>query len=253
MSYVGRGAGDFSSLVVDTVFFLAYSNKTRGLAFYVYEKGEGLFPSRKRENLSDGILSFLQKTYGKKSISKWDIFYYVYSILNSTEYKETYKNNLFDSDPRVPILKSYQDFRLCAEIGEKLSKLHLGYEKAPPSTKPTIEYYNEKEKKRGDYYEIYKMKLSKDQPYSLVYNENITIQNIPKEIDDFKVNGSNLLQLLCQHYKVKKEEKSGFESNPNLYKGGKYIFNLVLSIIHVSLESSKLIKKIPRIESRYIS
>ena len=45
-----------------------------------------------------------------KSVSKEDIFYYVYGFLHSPEYRETFANDLKKMLPRLPLVEDVKDF-----------------------------------------------------------------------------------------------------------------------------------------------
>ena len=50
-------------------------------------------------------------------------------------------------------------------------------------------------------------------------------------------------------YQVKTDKKSGITDDPNLYSDDeKYIFNLLLSIINVSVQTVDLINSLPPLE-----
>jgi predicted helicase len=55
-------------------------------------------------------------------ITKKDIFHYVYAVLHSPAYRQTYELDLKREFPRIPL---YADFWRYAEAGKKLMELHL--------------------------------------------------------------------------------------------------------------------------------
>ena len=277
----GIGSGDFSSLIFNKIVDYYTVDKGQLFSYYFYhlldeksgqdnfdfisnkqqrkvivnEYGEKL---ERRENITQWILDYCQSIYKNKVITKWDIFYYCYGILHSEEYKDTYKNDLFREIARVPFLKSYADFKKTSDIGKKLSDYHSNYEAIDPKK----DYYKiekqhyllpVKEEQKDNFYKVVKMKLGKKEerePYSLIYNEHITISNIPKEVDNYKISGRNLLTWLIANYQ-RKELNNGYIKDPNNYKGGKYIYDLVLKLITLAIESDKLIKQIPKIKGNY--
>ena len=100
-----------------------------------------------------------------------------------------------------------------------------------------------------DDYRVTKIKfLSKDRKDTIIFNDNITISNIPLEAYDYVVNGRSPLEWVMDQYQYTADKESGIIDDPNLYdeeKGGKYVFDLILSLITVSLETQKLIKELP--------
>lgn len=130
---------------------------------------------------------------------------------------------------------------------KKLIDLHLNYEKAPAYQEVKIEY--KKKNMTKDDYRVTKIKfLSKDRKDTIIFNDNITISNIPLEAYDYVVNGRSPLEWVMDQYQYTVDKESGIIDDPNLYdeeKGGKYVFDLILSLITVSLETQKLIKELP--------
>ena len=77
------------------------------------------------DNISDTALRAFQEHYRDDSISKDDIFDYVYGILHAPNYREQFANDLSKMLPHIPYAP---DFRAFAEAGKKLADLHLNYE-----------------------------------------------------------------------------------------------------------------------------
>lgn len=196
------------------------------------------------DTLNDKALSLFKERYGDKSITSSSVFSYIYAVLNSKSYREKYSNNLGKEMPKIPFLK---DFEKWSEIGKKLIDLHLNYEKAPAYQEVKIEY--KKKNMTKDDYRVTKIKfLSKDRKDTIIFNDNITISNIPLEAYDYVVNGRSPLEWVMDQYQYTVDKESGIIDDPNLYdeeKGGKYVFDLILSLITVSLETQKLIKELP--------
>ena len=196
------------------------------------------------DTLNDKAISLFKERYGDKSITSSSVFSYIYAVLNSKSYREKYSNNLGKEMPRIPFLK---DFEKWSEIGKKLIDLHLNYEKAPAYQEVKIEY--KKKDMTKDDYRVTKIKfLSKDRKDTIIFNDNITISNIPLEAYDYVVNGRSPLEWVMDQYQYTADKESGIIDDPNLYdeeKGGKYVFDLILSLITVSLETQKLIKELP--------
>lgn len=81
---------------------------------------------------------------------------------------------------------------------------------------------------------------------TIVFNHDITITDIPQEAYYYQINGRSAIAWVMDQYQIKVDKKSGIEDDPNVYSDNeKYIFNLLLSIINVSLKTIKLINKLP--------
>lgn len=110
--------------------------------------------------------------------------------------------------PRIPFLK---DFEKWSEIGKKLIDLHLNYEKAPAYQKVKIE-------KKADNYSINTIKfLSKERKDTIIFNDSITISNIPLESFNYIVNGRSPLDWVLDQYKYTIDKDSGIVDDPNRY------------------------------------
>src|SRR5205823_10382966 len=44
--------------------------------------------------------------YGDRSITKWDIFHYIYAVLHHPEYRQRYSANLRRELPRIPFVSA---------------------------------------------------------------------------------------------------------------------------------------------------
>lgn len=191
------------------------------------------------DTLNDNALSLFKEKYEDKSITSSSVFSYIYAVLNSKSYREKYSNNLGKEMPRIPFLK---DFWGWSNIGKALIDFHLNYEKAKP-------YAGVKIEKNTEDYKVTKIRyLLKDRKDTIIFNDHIIISNIPLKAYDYVVNGRSPIDWVLDQYQYNVDKESGIIDDPNLYdeeKGGKYVFDLILSLITVSLETQKLIKELP--------
>lgn len=77
------------------------------------------------------------------------------------------------------------------------------------------------------------------------------IQNIPLKAYDYIVNGKSAIEWIMERYAITTDKKSGIKNDPNLWsleqKQPRYILDLLLSIIHVSLETQKIVATLPKL------
>lgn len=238
---------DFSCIATDTLIDLGCMSAAQSFPLKWYEK-ESIQPSFfKSESNEDGyicndsindeeLLSF-QRKYNDTEISKEKIFTYIYGLFHMPKYKELYANNLSKELPRIPFLSN---FDLISSIGKELMNLHINYENAKPYDKCTI-------KTKKEDYSIRKITFLNSAKRTILFNENITIDNIPSEIYEYKVNGRSPIEWIMDQYQYSIDKDSRIINDPNKFKpeGGKYVFDLILSLITVSLETQKLIKELP--------
>ena len=77
------------------------------------------------DNISDTALNAFRNHYHDDTITKDDIFDYVYGILHAPSYRDEFANDLSKMIPRIPFAP---DFRAFAEAGQRLADLHLNYD-----------------------------------------------------------------------------------------------------------------------------
>lgn len=222
------------------------SKGTAQLTFDDLDKGESI-KWHKRYAISDAILGKYREIYGDR-VTKEDIFYYIYAVFHSKDYTTTYEDNLSKEMPRVPMLAHFPEY---VKIGRALADLHLNYEKPVSaenigvSIEMRAENYTIEDKMRfGKVRDSAKGKLVDDKSV-IVYNPYITIRNIPAAAYDYNINGKSAIEWIVEQYAVTTDKASGIVNDPNAYAGGKYIFDLLLSIISVSLKTQELIAKLP--------
>lgn len=205
----------------------------------------------RRDGISDWILRECKQRYGNK-VTKEDIFYYVYGILHSPEYRNTFEADLKKMLPRLPLVDKPEEFIVFSQAGRKLADLHLNYESIEPYQGVNVEI-----KSINPSYEVEKMRFgkldSKTADKSVIfYNNQITISGIPLEAYDYVVNGKSAIEWVMERYQITTDSKSGIVNNPNDWSrehgDEKYIFNLVLRIITVSLETMKIVNSLPRLK-----
>jgi predicted helicase len=95
-----------------------------------------------------------------------------------------------------------------------------------------------------------KSKLLEDKSV-IHYNNSITITGIPLEAYEYVVNGRSALDWLVERYRVTVDKDSGLINDPNEWakehNEPRYILDLILRIITVSLETIKIVNNLPRL------
>ncbi|HFU4074009.1 TPA: DEAD/DEAH box helicase [Streptococcus suis] len=177
----------------------------------------------------------------KLGLSLDDTFAYVYGLLNSREYQEKYANDLKKDLARIPIAKHKEKY---VDVGKALMDLHLNYEEVPVYDDVDIQLSSQPS------YKVTKMKfIKKGDCSAIVYNNDITIKNIPEKAYEYMVNGRSAIEWIMDQYQVKTDKKSGITDDPNDYSTDeKYIFNLLLRIINVSVQTVDLVNSLPKFE-----
>lgn len=213
-------------------------------------------------------------------ISKVDIFYYIYALLNHPIYQAKYADNLSKMLPRIPFMRDFWGF---VESGRKLADLHLNYEglsnadsiafaclvkdiKESKQTANGLFAKDLREKASVDIvslsesdFRIEKIKFyTKGVKDTLRLNDKIAIVNIPLKAYDYKVNGKSPIEWIIDRYQVKIDKESQIVNDPNLYeceegalkglKGGQYVLRLLLSVIEMSVQTMEILESLPAYE-----
>lgn len=221
----------FHSLIVSCIPCLDIIEKTQCFPYYIYDK-DG---SNKRENITDYSLQQFREFYQDSTITKWEIFYYVYAILHHPEYRTKYAANLKRELPRIPTIKPFKE--IC-KIGEKLADIHVNYESQKGYPLKMIENPDIPVNLR-----VEKIKLSKDKT-QLIYNDYLTLTGIPKEVFDYKLGNKSALDWIIDQYQIKTDKRSCIINDPNNLDDEMYIIRLIKKIITVSLETVKLVSEL---------
>lgn len=267
----------FSVLITDSVpsFHMVDIDGSQCFPLYLYDTAEpadtparpqaGLFdaptakptgPTR-RDAITDAGLAHFQAAYPGETLTKEDLFYYVYGLLHSPDYRERYADNLSKELPRIPRVKTAADFRAFSQAGRALAEWHLNYETVAmypatvvpdPATLTDAECRVEKMKygKLGA-----GEKGSKDKDLStLHYNARITVTGIPLAAYEYVVNGKPALDWVVERQCVKTDKDSGIVNDANDWAvetmgNARYPLELFLRVVTVSLETMKIVKGLP--------
>jgi predicted helicase len=256
---------DFFPLITKSAF--DFQTLMNGLIFplYFYEERKKNSPSLfdvagereyiRRDGVSDFILERAQKQYGK-NVSKEDIFYYVYGILHSPDYRETFANDLKKMLPRIPLVEDVRDFWAFSKAGRKLAELHINYETVPPHPEVLVTGAE------NNYFIVEKMRFpkglkAKDKPNTIIYNSQITVSNIPAKAYEYVVNGKSAIEWIMERYQVTVDKASGIKNDPNDWAkevgNPRYILDLLLSVINVSVQTVEIVAGLPKLEFETIT
>lgn len=279
----GVGDRDFSCLISDTYADYQFLFNSQCFPLYWYEENKvqerSLFDDDtikdkyiRRDGITDWILKEVRKRFGNsKAITKEHIFYYVYGILHSPQYRERFAADLKKSLPRIPIVDDVQDFMAFYKAGKALADLHLNYEQVPPSPDVTASIADAVYKEptddapfgytKYDHFFVDKMvfpkvrneagKLVPDKS-RIIYNSNITIENIPAKAYEYIVNGKSAIEWIMERYAVSQDSKSLIINDPNDWSkehgNPTYIYDLLLSVINLSVQTVDIVNSLPKLK-----
>ena len=184
------------------------------------------------------------------------VFYYIYGILHSKDYRAIYANNLQKELPRIPRVATFEDFKAFEKAGRALADLHVNYEQMKPyagckvsgledgadasDLRVTKLKYGKIAGKKGN------AALDKTK---IVYNGQITISDIPLEVQDYVVNKKSALDWVVERCGVSVDKASqivnDFNNMAEEMGDPQYILHLILRVITVSLETNKIVASLP--------
>jgi len=240
---------DYSCFITDSFCSLDLMVHCQCFPLYWYDKQavHDLFNLDNEEYskeyaISDDAFNKFKEKYGQY-ITKEDLFYYIFGVLNSKKYQELYADNLKKEMPRIPFLNHFDGY---VKAAKKLADLELNYESTPHLSSVVVE-------KKSDNYKVTQMKFAKDgknvDKTTIIFNENITVKNIPIEAYDYIVNGKSAIEWIMERYCVSQDKASGIVNDCNKYSDDpKYVLNLLLSVIAMSIKINETIKELPEYE-----
>ena len=182
-------------------------------------------------------------------MGKEDVFWYVYGILHSPEYRTRFAANLQRELPRIPLVDHFETF---CEAGRALGDLHLDYESVEPwpalkvsgvlpgenpGPVTKLAWGRRRNPETG--------KVEKDFT-RLVYNSRVTVSNIPESAQGYVVNGHSPLDWMVDRYQVKTDKATGIVNDPNEYsEDPRYILDLICRLVMVSMKTNDIVAQLP--------
>ena len=261
----GIGNSDFSCVITNQIPDYQLMFNCQCFPLYLYAEKTILNSTitfEKIDAITDEALKHFQEPF-VETINKIDIFYYIYGLLHSKEYRTKYANNLMKQLPRIPRMKTFDVFNKFKSAGKDLAHLHLHFD---DFNNETIANYEKSLTihKDAENYEVSKIEYAKfdksegkkgnaaKNKSKIIYNNNITIENIPAAVQEYIVNKKSALDWIVERCCVKQDKDSQIVNNFNDYckeiGNPKYIYQLIINVIYISLESVKIINNLPSLE-----
>lgn len=266
------GGSSPSCLISRSLPDLHFVGDSQCFPMYWYEEGEttgGIFGADsnkkvvKHEAITDEALDAFRKAYphvflgrykkdGGEELSKEDIFYYIYGILHSPEYRKRFAFNLMKELPRIPFAR---DFDIFSRSGRALANLHLNYESVEPWA-DIIEEGDSGNPGRTIKMRFGKCKKTEENPRGvdrtiIHVSEKLILKNIPERAYEYVVNGRSAIEWLIDRYQVRTDKASGILNDPNEYSDDpRYIVDLVKRVVTVSMETLEIVDMLPPLHEK---
>ena len=231
-----------------------FKEKERNDLFDITEVG-----LNKIENISDSIVSMFSKGTSTAICNSYDLFAYSYAILHHKSYIEKFGQNLSKNPPKIPFISDFDSSKMLVEQGKILLNLHIEFETAEIYMGVQIELKNSQTlfDIRDSQFRVSKMRFAgtrgREDKTTVIYNEHITIKNIPLEAYEYVVNGKPALEWVMERQCVKVDKDSGIVNDANDYaietmNNPAYPLELFQRVITVSLETMKIVKSLPPLD-----
>ncbi len=249
----------FSVLITDTMLDLnLFDSGSQCFPLYQYSVNANALtstfngtddPPKRIDNISDTALHSFHEHYRDNTISKNDIFNYVYGILHAPSYREQFANDLSKMFPHIPYAP---DFRAFSDAGKTLAELHLNYESCEryPHLKVAPRKLDLFWEEKPEHFLLgtkpmkYREKNTKD---TLFINDHVQIEGIPEEAHRYVVDGRTPLEWFINRYKITPPLKNnGILNDVNCwFENPRDLVTAIERIVYVSVESARIIDGLP--------
>lgn len=197
------------------------------------------------DNVTDEALAEFRSRYGE-AVTKDDIFFYVYGLLQSPQYIQQYAPELKKMLPRLPMVTAFRQF---AEAGRSLAALHLDYERAEPFE--LVETWTGPES-----YRVQQMRYGKNgretDKSTIIYNAGLTLSGIPVEAQEYLIGSRSALDWLLERYRTRVDKDSGLVNDPNDWMAAvddqRYLVDLIRRVVTVSVRTIAIVKSLPPLD-----
>ena len=204
------------------------------------------------DNISDRALRAFRVAASDRSITKDEIFDYVYGLLHAPDYRDRFANDLAKGLPRIPLPDS-ETFRAFAGAGHDLATLHLGYEScaewpvevvaASADTEPLLT-----PELTPDHFKLgtRAMRFADEERTTLIVNDHVRLTGIPVEAHEYVVNGRTPLEWLMVYYKIATDKRSGIVNDANgWFDAPRDLVTAIGRVVHVSAHTARIVRSLP--------
>ena len=219
---VGSGSYIFPLYIYDTANVRKILREENEEVGGMFEDIKHFENDNRIENFTPKFRQFINEKYGERKPE--EILGYIYAVLFHKEYRKKYFDFLKIDFPKIPFVRSKEDFLKFAKLGEKLYNLHLGNLKIQKEVgEPMFKDNQNKNEKIAK-------AIYNEKDKNLFVNESLYFKNVDKEVWEYKIGG---YQVLDKYLKSHKNENIDYEYFENVIK-------ILASSIEIEAEISKL-------------
>jgi len=231
---VNVGNNPFNVLASKYLVDLHFNGDSQCFPRYVYN------PDGTRvDNITDWALAQFQDQYAATTITRLDIFHYVYAVLHDPAYRAQYALNLKREFPRIPF---YADFGQWAAWGQRLLELHLHYETAAPYPLQRVDVAAEGTPKPL---------LKADKAAGLIVLDTVTtLHGVPASAWDYRLGNRSALEWVLDYHKESTPRDPTLREHFNPYRFADYkeaVIDLLARVVTVSVETVEIVKQMQTI------
>jgi predicted helicase len=220
----------------------------------LFDSGSGHQANGRTHNITDHALGLYRAL--DPAIDKDDIFFYVYGILHSRDYRTTFAADLKKSLPRIPQVSKAEHFWAFSRAGRDLATPHTDYETVEVWPDLTIVTADGFDPDTPDAYRVTRMKHPKvdgaENRTRIVFNDWITIENIPEAAYGYELGSRSAIGWVMESWRIKTDKASGITNDPNDWatEHGQptYILDLVGRVVTVSMRTLAIVNALPTLD-----
>ena len=223
---------------------------------YLYNNldlNEGLFQQNTKKNdyqKENSISDYFHQKFKKelnKNITKEEIFFYIFGVLNSEKYIQKYQNNLNKELPRIPIVKSLEDYEELYKHGKELAEIQISENEKNLYPLKNENEIKEKFKKlkQIDNYKI--REDEKNKVFSITINNIIKIEDIDIDCLKFINKGKSIIDNYLSYAKFSENKDSKISDNIINFENSLYIYKKIKNILYISLKTFQIRKILSKI------
>ena len=218
----GGRAEWFDAFITDRIVASGFMSTTHLFPLYIYTEKRKIYGTtfQKQYNISDKTLGLFQKVLNDPTITKENIFFYVFGVFSTPSYVEKFRNTLSTDFPRVPILDS---FREISKLGKQLAEVQLAYQryvwavvmkeeraKLPEYSNLTI---TANENALKEYVE--KVRLDKENR-EITINGKVKVKGIPEFALECKIDNYPSIEWVSRYLVREEDKETGIVWDPRL-------------------------------------